>query len=184
VLKEGEPRQVGAVCTRNEQVEDIDAEICAAAPLGDGEVQMRRDARHLHDIAHILTACEDGALRDAGRQRHVGVVAPDARWIVGLEHVTHGAYEDARALRWPCPSVDVSRVDSRNYPVENGMNGRSGLRTEVVAERDKPVGTCLSANPRTAELYFEAAGNGFEMSRSKAPTTRSLLRRRSPSLLE
>jgi hypothetical protein len=22
-------------------------------------VQMRRDARHLHDIAHILTACED-----------------------------------------------------------------------------------------------------------------------------
>jgi hypothetical protein len=38
------------------------------------------------------------------------------------------------------------------------MNGRSGLRTEVVAERDKPVRTCVSANPRTAELSFEAAG--------------------------
>jgi hypothetical protein len=31
----------------------------------------------------------------------VGVAAPAARWIVGLQHVTHGADEDARAVRWP-----------------------------------------------------------------------------------
>src|SRR5215212_8614743 len=47
VLKEREPRHLGAVGTRNEQVEDVDAEIGAAAPLGDGEMQMRWDVRHL-----------------------------------------------------------------------------------------------------------------------------------------
>jgi hypothetical protein len=36
------------------------------------------------------------------------------------------------------------------------MNGRSGLRTEVVAERDKPVGTCLSANPPDRRTLFRS----------------------------